>query len=142
MRTKKGSITNDCNSTNKHMLLRKSRKNRGLQLFSIVGILLVMLIAAVAIYQSHKPLPPGISMEGPIHTVSDGDIQFLSDLTYKEEGTTTTKQEQMIFERIYQAIDEAEQFIVMDMFLYNGYHKKDQTFPPLSRTLRGPNQKL
>ncbi|WP_246362464.1 phospholipase D family protein [Paenibacillus alba] len=135
MINRNGSITSDCNSTNKHMLLRKSRKNRGLQLFSIVGIFFIVLITAVAIYQSHKPMPPGMSMEGPIHTVSDGDIQFLSDLTYKEEGTTTTKQEQMIFERIYQAIDEAEQFIVIDMFLYNGFHKKDQTFPPLSRTL-------
>lgn len=110
------------------------KKERRIKLWMIILIVLVLLFTGVMIYQTHKPLPAGISMEGPIHMVSDENIQFLSDLTYKDGSTGKTKQEQMIFDRIYRAIEEAEQFIVMDMFLYNGYYKTGQSFPPLSRT--------
>jgi hypothetical protein len=53
-------------------------------------------------YQTHKTLPSGISMEGPIHHVTDSDIRFLYDLTYKVLGKTV--QEQMIFDHIYKAM--------------------------------------
>jgi HKD family nuclease len=101
----------------------------------IVMIFCILLFSGVMIYQTHKPLPAGIAMEGQVHRVTDADIQFLSDVTYKDGPNGQTAQEQMIFERIYQAIGEAEQFIVIDMFLYNDYYKKEQSFPPLSRTL-------
>lgn len=111
------------------------KKERRIKLWMIILIVLVLLFTGVMIYQTHKPLPAGISIEGPIHMVSDEDIQFLSDLTYKDGSIGKTKQEQMIFDRIYRAIEEAEQFIVMDMFLYNGYYKTGQSFPPMSSKL-------
>jgi HKD family nuclease len=92
-----------------------------------------MWLTAVILFQTHKPLPKGISFEGPVHPIADADIDFLYDLTYSKAGKPV--QEQMIFDRIYKAIEEAEEFIVIDMFLYNGYHDEGQVFPPLSRTL-------
>jgi HKD family nuclease len=99
----------------------------------IVILLFVTWLTGVILYQTHKPLPKGISMEGSVHHVTDADIDFLYDLTYSKAGKSI--QEQMIFDRIYKAIEEAEQFIVIDMFLYNGFHDEGETFPPLSRTL-------
>ncbi|WP_159882015.1 phospholipase D family protein [Paenibacillus puerhi] len=98
-------------------------------------LVFVFLYAAVMIYQTHKPLPEGLSMEGPIHRVADSDIEFLYDLTYKSAETEETHVEQMIFDRMNRAIEEARQFIVLDMFLYNGFYNAGQSFPPLSRTL-------
>jgi len=99
----------------------------------LIVLLFVIWFSAVMFYQTHKSLPVGISMEGPLHHVTDSNIHFLYDLTYKGSGKTV--QEQMIFDHVYKAIEEAEQFIVIDMFAYNGYHNEDQTLPPLSRTL-------
>jgi hypothetical protein len=45
-------------------------------------------------------------MEGPIHHVSDADIHFLYDLTHTSEGKMVP--EQIIFDRIYKAIEEAD----------------------------------
>ncbi|NIK79151.1 phosphatidylserine/phosphatidylglycerophosphate/cardiolipin synthase-like enzyme [Paenibacillus castaneae] len=108
--------------------------------YKIRYILLALLIfvifySCVAVYHTKKPLPDGISMEGPIHYVTDKDIRFLSDLTYKGQGQGEQLMEQTIFEHVFQAIKEAKQFIVIDMFLYNGFYKKGQSFPPLSSTL-------
>ncbi|SDD11758.1 PLD-like domain-containing protein [Paenibacillus sp. UNCCL117] len=114
-------------------LLRLPRR-RPLFLFLIA---LILLFAAVMAYQTHKPLPPGLSLEGQLHRISDSDIEFLYDLTYQGtgDGQGIGRTEQMIFERTLQAIGEARQFIVVDMFLYNGYYNRDQSFPPLSRKL-------
>lgn len=98
--------------------------------FSIL-LLLMVTIVAIIIVNTHKTLPEGISYEGAPHQVEN--IDFLYDLTYSKDGTTVT--EQTIYDRILQAIDEAESFIVIDMFLFNGYFDHGQSFPPLSATL-------
>ncbi|MBP1990415.1 phospholipase D family protein [Paenibacillus eucommiae] len=111
----------------------KSRKKRFWLLIILLLFLFLLVLIGVMIYQTHKPLPAGLSMEAPVRLVKDTDVEFLYDLTYKKAGQTVY--EQMIFERIIKAIEEAEQFIVVDMFLFNGYYKKEQSFPPLSRKL-------
>ncbi|UUZ94399.1 phospholipase D family protein [Paenibacillus sp. P25] len=60
-------------------------------------------------------------------------VGFLYDLTYKQGGRTV--HEQHIFDRIFQAVDEAERFIVIDMFLFNSFTNADQDYPKLSETL-------
>ncbi|MDF2815553.1 MAG: phospholipase [Paenibacillus sp.] len=117
------------------VLLPKARKKISKKPWLLGVMILVLFYTAVVVYHTNKPLPDGISVEGPIHYVTDTDIHFLSDLTYKGHSDGQTIQEQNIFERVYKAIDEAKQFIVVDMFLYNGYYKKEQSFPPLSQTL-------
>jgi HKD family nuclease len=113
--------------------LNKAAKRRKKPWILIIILLLVLWLTGVILYQTHKPLPKGISFEGSVHHVAEADIDFLYDLTYSKAGKSV--QEQMIFDHIYKAIEDAEQFIVIDMFLFNGFHDEGQTFPPLSRTL-------
>src|SRR5699024_12006920 len=51
------------------------------------------------------------------------DAGFLYDLTYTENDEITEEQE--IFEEIYTMIDEAEEFLVLDMFLFNDDYNHD-----------------
>ncbi|WP_246031628.1 phospholipase D family protein [Salibacterium salarium] len=93
------------------------------------AVLLVVL--GVSIYGFMKPLPPGVSYEGEIHTVDD--MEFLYDLTYQKNGES--HQEQMIFDRMFEVISEAEDFIVLDMFLFNQQYDQSMDFPSLSEQL-------
>ncbi|SIQ75306.1 hypothetical protein SAMN05880570_2216 [Paenibacillus sp. RU4T] len=101
----------------------------------LVAVLaLLILYAGVVVYQTHKPLPPGVSFEGTVHYVPDGSLELLTDLTHRDAGGGQ-QSEQQIFERMFRAIGNARQFIVLDMFLYNGYANKGQSYPPLSRKM-------
>ncbi|MEH7357745.1 phospholipase D family protein [Priestia megaterium] len=99
----------------------------------IVRILLSLLIVLIIVgsYHTHKPLPKGISYESSPHKVED--VLLLSDLTYQDQQTSVS--EQHIFQAVINAIDEAKTFIIMDMFLFNGYYNHGQKFPHLSDTL-------
>ncbi|MCM3112989.1 phospholipase D family protein [Lederbergia lenta] len=112
------------------MVNRKLNKRNILAL--LILIFLIVYIGTIA-YHENKTLPNGISYEGDIHYLSDESVSFLYDLTYKDGGNT--KKEQQLFKRIFTAIDEAEQFIVLDLFLYNAYYDKGLNFPKLSSTL-------
>ncbi|QJC54019.1 phospholipase [Paenibacillus albicereus] len=97
-----------------------------------LALALLLLYAGVVIYHANKPLPSGVSFEGAVHPVPKGGLELLTDLTYEDEdGGKTT--EQAIFARMLRAIGEAERFVVLDLFLFNGYYNEDQSFPPLSR---------
>ncbi|MGN2273453.1 phospholipase D family protein [Priestia megaterium] len=99
----------------------------------IVRILLSLLIVLIIVgsYHTHKPLPKGISYESNPHKVED--VLLLSDLTYQDQQTSVS--EQHIFQTVMNAIDEAKTFIIMDMFLFNGYYNQGEKFPHLSDTL-------
>ena len=89
-----------------------------------VGTLWALLFA----FHLTKPLPEGLSVSGPAHDASG--MEFLVDLTYQRDGETVVEQE--IFDRILSMIDEADRFVVMDMFLFDGRHKGDKDYRPLS----------
>lgn len=74
-----------------------------------------------------------ISYEGEVHQVPEEAVSFLYDLTYQQAGKV--KREQQLFNHVFKAIDEAEEFIVLDFFLYNDFYDSDMSFPPLSATL-------
>ena len=95
----------------------------------ILGIILIVAITSV--YHSYKPLPEGVSFEGDVHYVNE--VNLLSDITYGQKKEVTTEHE--IFNRIYEVIEEAEEFIVIDMFLFNGYNDGEMDYPPLSSEL-------
>lgn len=98
--------------------------------YLLVSILIV--VGVVIIYNSYKPLPDGISYEGDVHQVED--IDFIYDLTYHDKQGKV-QHEQRIFQTIYQAIEEADSFIVIDMFLFNSFYDEKVKFPKLSETL-------
>ncbi|PJN91059.1 phospholipase D family protein [Bacillus sp. mrc49] len=98
--------------------------------YLLVGILLV--ITAVIVYNSYKPLPKGISYEGKVHHVED--VDFIYDLSYHDEQGNL-KHEQRIFQTINNAIEEADSYIIIDMFLFNDFYDEKINFPKLTKTL-------
>lgn len=96
-------------------------------------ILNILWLAGVIVYQMNKPLPEGVSFEGPVHHVEH--VEFLADLTYPdpEAPDGTERYEQRIIKRMEQIVQEAEQFLVIDMFLFNHYEHANQTFPQVSK---------
>jgi len=96
---------------------------------ALLGLLALWLVAVMA-YQTYKPLPPGISYASPEYRVKD--VKFLYDLTFPS-GDGQVEHEQQIFQRMLQVVEHAEQFVVVDMFLFNDYQHKGQHFPPVSR---------
>ncbi len=98
----------------------------------IAFILFIALSACVSIYHTHKALPAGVSYEGDVHHVEN--VDFLYDLSYEDSGQNRQNKQQ-IFPRIHDAIEDAENFIIVDMFLYNSYYDGDKEYPELSRDL-------
>ncbi|ABR47801.1 conserved hypothetical protein; putative phospholipase D endonuclease domain [Alkaliphilus metalliredigens QYMF] len=85
-----------------------------------------------SIFHLVKPLPEDISFNGAFHAVTD--VEFLSDITYvMEDGNGI--QEQAIFKRIHESIDAAEDYIVIDMFLFNDDYDRAYSYPELSMEL-------
>lgn len=92
-------------------------------------ILLVLILGGTIIFNKTKALPEGISFEGDIHYTDD--VQFLTDLTYQTEHGNI-KVEQEIFKEVFNIMKDAEEFVVVDMFLFNDYTDQDRKFPDLS----------
>ncbi|CAH0243033.1 Cardiolipin synthase A [Peribacillus sp. Bi96] len=98
--------------------------------YLLVSILIV--ITAVIVYNSYKPLPEGLSYEGKVHHVED--IDFIYDLSYHDEQGNP-QHERRIFQTINQAIEDADSYIVIDMFLFNAFYDEKINYPKLSETL-------
>jgi len=84
----------------------------------IAGVLLLWLIA-VGIFQMFKPLPAGVDYAGKWRNISQDGVTFLYDLTYEKDGERV--HEQQIFDRVFSNIQNAENYILIDMFLFNEY---------------------
>ncbi|MCD7033527.1 phospholipase D family protein [Metabacillus sp. GX 13764] len=106
-------------------------KTRGLFKKRILLLVLILFLGGVMIFNCYKPLPKGLSYEGPIHKTDD--IKMYSNLYYKNGGKTVFQEQ--IFNRINQMIKEADQFIVIDLFLLNGYIDDGVNYPKLSEQL-------
>ncbi|MEK5240131.1 phospholipase D family protein [Paenibacillus sp. FSL L8-0470] len=102
------------------------------RLWLLAAAVLVLWLAGVMIYQTHKLLPPGLSSESPVYKVQN--VHFWHDLTYQGDNGSQHREEQ-ILPRILQIIEESREFLVVDLFLFNGYTHKDQQFPAVSREL-------
>ncbi|WP_051865058.1 phospholipase D family protein [Metabacillus indicus] len=105
------------------------KRKRTMILLAVV--FLFLLSSGAAVYHHTKPLPEGISHEGEIYA---GEVDFLYDLTY-EKGENI-KHDQVIFDQVGKMIDEADDFIMMDMFLFNDEYDRSASYPALSRSLK------
>ncbi|WP_060862123.1 phospholipase D family protein [Paenibacillus riograndensis] len=110
---------------------KRSHHRRRKWILWMIGLLMLWL-AGVMVYQTHKPLPAGISYESPVYTADR--VYFWHDLTYQDQNGTQQREEQ-ILPRILQIIAESRQFLVIDLFLFNNYTHKDQQFPAVSQEL-------
>ena len=73
-------------------------------------------------------MPLGTSYEGELQDISY--IEFLYDLSYKKDNKTV--REHKIFDEIIKMIKKAEEFIIIDIFLFNDDYDRKNEFPPLS----------
>ncbi|MBT2288235.1 phospholipase D family protein [Paenibacillus albidus] len=97
-----------------------------------ITLFLVLWLIGVMIYQTHKPLPPGLSYESPVYRVNQ--VNFWHDLTYAD-GSAEGRQESEILPRMLQIIEDSREFLIVDLFLFNDYTHADQQFPAVSRML-------
>lgn len=119
----------------KHPRGKKNKPDTPLTRGKIVWRLVILLavwLLAVLLYQMNKPLPEGISYESPVYRTDQ--VDFLYDLTYPAQTREFT-QDRQIFDRTLEMIQEAEQFIVIDVFLFNDYTHEGQQYPKVSAKL-------
>ena len=81
-----------------------------------------MIPLFIGIIQHNKKLPSHISFEGP--TYKTDELEFLYDLTYQKNEERVL--EQQLLGTALEIINEAENFLVVDMFLYNDDYDRDK----------------
>ena len=91
------------------------------------------LISIFILNEFVTPIPKETSFEGIDRNAQN--IEFLYDLTYKKDGNPV--KEQRIFKEQLKLIEEAEKFIIADMFLFNDdYNRKFKVeYPNISEQL-------
>lgn len=113
---------------------RFKRWSKRKKVLFIVVIALIVIYAGMILWHTFKPLPEGISYAGDLQPISS--IDMLTDLTYAvNENSEERQTENEIFSSIYQMIEEAEEFVVVDFFLVDGFYEEDEGFPPIADEL-------
>ena len=104
------------------------------RVLTIIACLFVLIYIGIVLYHTYKPLPEGISHDGTLYRTDN--VEMLTDLTYsKDRSKDGMVHELQIFDEVFSMIDRAEEFVVTDFFLYNGYYDEKEDFPELARTL-------
>lgn len=80
----------------------------------------VVLVAFGAWHGWLKALPAGLALRGEAHWVAPGRVTFLYDLT-AADNTGLIRREREIFPALFDLIDHAERYILLDFFLFNDH---------------------
>ena len=112
---------------------RKQWSRRKRIVIGSLGVFALIYIAVI-VWHTFKPLPEGISYAGELHKTDK--VDFITDLTYSQDVKGKDMvHENHIFDAVYTMIDEAEEFIVVDFFLFDGYYDEKEDFPDIADTL-------
>ena len=96
-------------------------------------ILLVLLtLVGVGLYHTNKPLPPGISYRGAAVPLEEPVL--LTDVTRHYQDGRDEKDHE-IFNEVFRLVGQAEEFILIDMFLFNSAKPEDVVHRPLAQQL-------
>ena len=87
-------------------------------------ILILLLIIIPIIYSLNTKNPPGTNLSSDFR---DADCEFLYDLTYLKDGKRL--HEKRIFKREMELIKNAQDFLMLDFFLFNDEYPDSMTFP-------------
>lgn len=102
-------------------------------IMGIIGVLAMMYIGVI-VWHTIKPLPDGLDYAGDLHRVEDVDMIY--DLSFaQDQKGTNLKHELRIFDEIYGMIEDAEEFVVIDLFLFDNYTDQEIDFPAVAETL-------
>ncbi|MFC5589269.1 phospholipase D-like domain-containing protein [Sporosarcina soli] len=112
----------------------KQGRNVRKRILFVILIVFILLYIGVMLWHTYKPLPDGISYAGDIHWTND--VELFTDLTYAQdqEGEGVVH-ELTIFDEVNAMIDRAEQFIVLDFFLFDHYYDENLDFPDIVETM-------
>lgn len=69
-------------------------------------------------WQTAKPLPPGMHVDGAYHDVPTASVRFLADVT-SADAFGQRQVTQAIFDETLKLVDEAQGFLLLDFFLFN-----------------------
>lgn len=98
-----------------------------------VGVLAAMYIIVI-VWQTFKPLPEGISYAGDMHMVED--VEMIYDLSYAQDREGTDLEHELrIFDEINSLIDRAEEFLVLDFFMFDNFNDQEEDFPAIAERL-------
>ena len=113
----------------------KRKKKIGLSAGLLILVFLIIIPLTVGLFNYFKSTPENITYESEVY--STDSVDFLYDLTYAgSDGEETHEQE--IFDEVLKMIDESEEFLLIDMFLFNDdydYGDPELDFPALSEEL-------
>ena len=87
-------------------------------------ILILLLIIIPIIYSLNTKNPPGTNLSSDFR---DADCEFLYDLTYLKDGKRI--HEKRIFKREMELIKNAQDFLMLDFFLFNDEYPDSMDFP-------------
>lgn len=112
---------------------KNNKKNNKVQKKHILWLacLIVVLVIVVSIFHVFKTLPHGVSKISS-ETKTD-HVELLTDVTYKSDNKMHYDQE--IFNKVNETINDANDFIIMDMFLFNNYKTGDKAYPDITNRL-------
>lgn len=104
--------------------------------------MIAMLAWAVTmLWQTHKPLPPGVHINVASALVPENEARFLYDLSY-QTPQGERRSEQQIFDAVFKQIDTAQQFIVLDFFLINDAMSADVAATQGDQAMQQASRKL
>lgn len=86
----------------------------------LIGWFILLVVVGVVFYDQLKPLPPGISLTGTVYDVPEEAVTFLADRTFVDQAGDR-QVEQQIFDEVMRMIAGAEQYVLVDMFLFNSF---------------------
>lgn len=92
------------------------RRRRWIQRGFLLGVVLAW--SAVALWHTHKPMPPGTDVASAWLDTPLSDIRLLTDVTVAD-GRGRPIIRQQIFDEVLRIVDAAREFIVLDWFLFN-----------------------
>jgi len=80
-------------------------------------LVIILILFFVGFIHTHKPLPYGISIESNAVLIPENDIKLLYDTTFLDASKKRIS-EQEIFDQVKKMIQQAQDFILIDIFLF------------------------
>lgn len=87
----------------------------------------------IGAWNTWKPMPRGVVVTGGWTALHEGDVRFLRDIT-AADGYGHPIIDQQIFDAAFRIIADAQDFVVLDMFLFNT-HRGANVSAPVHRPL-------
>ncbi|WP_314396038.1 phospholipase D family protein [Leptotrichia shahii] len=91
--------------------------------YLLIGILTAFTISCSTI----KTPPLGVNYEGPLR--DSDNVEFHYDLTYLDKDGNI-RYDRQIWEATYKVVDEAKDYLIVEMFLFNDIYNKDKEHYP------------